>query len=170
MKDGHLGIWAGEVWVTFHHAAFMIGDRLAIPHRAAQAHLRKLCASGEIRTIATTSDDIDETPEHVPPSQWRVVGAVDACWEVGVSESDLWGWLERQPTQPTGGKQSRIARLLAEMFPTGVPSRADYPREPLRAELLRRDPTLSPLDLKTLQRAIEARNRLVGNTRNASAS
>src|SRR6516162_3534428 len=38
------------------------------------------------------------------------------------------------PTQPTaGGKQSRLVRLLGEMFPEGVPNRADYPREPLRA-------------------------------------
>jgi hypothetical protein len=91
--------------------------------------------------------------------------------DVGVSRTDFDYWLNQQPTRPTaGGKQSRLARLLAEMFPAGVPARADCPREPLRATLLKRDPSLTPLDLKTLKTAIEAYNRQLGNARNTSVS
>ena len=169
--QGYVGSWEGEEWVYFHWAANNIGDKLAITPGAAQARLRKLCASGEIRTLMSWEH---EEPETISPSQWRdedvdlIVGPSD--FTVAVSRSDLRRWLDQQPTQAAGGKQSRVARLLAEMFPDGVPTRADRPREPLRAELIKRDPSLQPLDLKTLKTAIEMYNRQVGNTRNASVS
>jgi hypothetical protein len=170
---GFLGIWDGEIWVYFHWAADEIANKLAIPPGPAQAHLRKLCASGEIRAIVSEIA-AQEEPERIPPTEWRsedVDHTVPHDHCIAVSESDLYGWLERQPTQPTaGGKQSRLSRLLSEMFPAGVPARADCPREPLRAELLERDPSLKPLDLKTLKTAIEAYNRQLGNARNASVS
>jgi hypothetical protein len=82
-----------------------------------------------------------------------------------VSNIDFYNWLDQhQPV--SGGKQSRIARLLAELFPTGVPHRGDCPREPLKAQLIARDPSLNPLDLKTLKTAIDAYNRQLGNARN----
>jgi hypothetical protein len=56
------------------------------------------------------------------------------------------------------------------MFPAGVPNRADCPRWPLRATLLKRDASLKPLDLKTLKTAIDAFNRQLGNARNTSVS
>jgi hypothetical protein len=37
------------------------------------------------------------------------------------------------------------------MYPAGVPDRADCPRWPLRAALVKRDASLKPLDLKTLK-------------------
>jgi len=157
----------GERWFCFDRASVELGDKFAIPPSAARAQLRKLCASGEIRAVGT--DDYDgPTPEPIPPSQWPDDDLPRG--EVWVSNIDFYGWLERQPTRPTGGKQSRLSRLLAEMFPTGVPARADCPREPLRASLLKRDPSLKPLDLKTLKTAIEAYNRQLGNARNTSVS
>jgi len=171
MKDGYVGHWQGEAWVYFHWAASQIGDKLAISPGPAQAQLRKLCASGEIRAIASVDD---EEPEPIPPSRWSDKD-ITALWGhdyvVAISGNDLRNWLNQQPTQSTaGGKQSRLIRLLAEMFPTGVPDRADCPREPLKAELLKRDPSLKPLDLKTLKTAIETCNRVVGNARNTSVS
>ena len=157
----------GERWFDFDRAANELADRLAIPPSAAQAQLRKLCAMGEVRTVGT--DDAAEEPKPIPPSEWA--GADLPRYEVLVSNIDFYVWLSRQPSQPTaGGKQSRLVRLLAEMFPAGVPNRADCPREPLKAELLKRDPSLKPLDLKTLKTAIETCNRVVGNARNASVS
>jgi hypothetical protein len=172
MKDGFVGYWDDEEWVHFHWAANEIGNKLAIPRRSAQAHLRKLCASGEIRAISSDERDFLEKPEPIPPSRWRDED-IAAAWGllVAVSGNDLRNWLSHQSATPTaGGKQSRLIRLLAEMFPAGVPNRADCPREPLKAELLKRDPSLKPLDLKTLKTAIETCNRVVGNARNASVS
>ena len=124
------------------------------------------------------STGIDEAPpEPIKPSDWtqREVDLecdADGCkYFVDVDENDFRYWLNQQLTHPTaGGKQSRLVRLLAEMFPAGVPNRADCPREPLKAELLKRDPSLKPLDLKTLKTAIETCNRVVGNARNTSVS
>jgi len=155
----------GERWLNFDRAINELADKLAIPPSAAQAQLCKLCASGQIRTVGT---DGNEELKPIPPSQWR---DEDEPAIISVSNIDFYNWLNRQPTHPTaGGKQSRLVRLLAEMFPAGVPNRADCPREPLKAELLKRDPSLKPLDLKTLKTAIETCNRVVGNARNASVS
>src|SRR6516165_7028969 len=84
-----------------------------------------------------------------------------------VEKDDCKRWLhklkpEAEPVT-AGGKQSRIIRLLKEMFPTGVPSRNDCPRQPLTAELIKRDGSLSPLDPKTLKTAIDAYNRQQGS-------
>ena len=171
MKDGYVGYWDREEWVYFHWAASEISDKLAIPSRSAKAHLRKLCASGEIRAISSAESDLLEEPEPIPPSRWRDED-IAASWRllIAVSRNDLRNWLSHQSTSAAGGKQSRITRLLAEMYPRGVPTRADCPREGLRATLVRRDPSLKPLDLKTLKTAIDAFNRQLGNTRNESVS
>jgi hypothetical protein len=154
--------------IDFDRAAEKIANKFAIPPAAAKARLRKLCASGEIRSVGT--NDPDEMPKRIRPRQWRDEDIDLIILEVLVSDSDVLSWLNQQPTQAAGGKQSRIARLLAEMFPTGVPNRADCPRWPLRAALIKRDHSLKPLDLKTLKTAIETYNRQLGNARNASVS
>jgi hypothetical protein len=172
MMDGFVGYWDGQEWVYFHWAANEIGDKLAISPGSAQARLRELCASGEIRAISSDEIDFLDEPEPIPPSRWRDED-VAASWRllVAVSRDDLRSWLSHQSAPSTaGGKQSRLVRLLAEMFPAGVPNRADCPREPLKAELIKRDPSLKPLDLKTLKTAIETCNRVLGNARNASVS
>jgi hypothetical protein len=128
----HVGFWEGEQYVHFHWAANKIGDKLAIPPSAAQSRLRRLCASGEIRTLMTWEN---EEPETIPPTYWLdkdVDLIAPDLVTVAVNASDLDNWLNQQPAQAAGGKQSRIARLLAEMFPAGVPHRADCPRERLK--------------------------------------
>ena len=143
--------------------------------------LRVACASGDVRSQRqpyNPATGIDEgPPEPIKPSDWTrdqldLVRDADGCeYFVDVDEDDFRYWLNRQSTQPTaGGKQSRLVRLLAEMFPAGVPNRADCPREPLKAELIKRDASLKPLDLKTLKTAIETCNRVLGNARNTSVS
>jgi hypothetical protein len=156
----------GERWLDFDRAVNELADKLVIHPSAAQAQLCKLCASGRIRAVGGDGND---APTLIPPSEW----AEDdfPALEIMVSNIDFYSWLDRQSTQPTaGGKQSRLVRLLAEMFPAGVPNRADCPRLALKADLLKRDPSLQPLDLKTLKTAIETCNRVVGNARNASVS
>ena len=171
MMDGFVGYWDGQEWVYFHWAANEIGDKLAISPGSAQARLRELCASGEIRAISSDEIDFLDEPEPIPPSRWRDED-IAASWRllIAVSRNDLRNWLSHQSTSAAGGKQSRITRLLAEMYPRGVPTRADCPREGLRATLVRRDPSLKPLDLKTLKTAIDAFNRQLGNTWNVSVS
>jgi hypothetical protein len=157
----------GERWLIWDRAIVELGDKLALPPSAAHAQLHKLCATGQVRAIGT--DDKIEEPAPIPPSQWPDDDEVPKV-EVLVSNIDFYNWLGRQLSTAAGGKQSRIAKLLGELYPTGVPNRADCPREPLRAALLKRDPSLQPLDLKTLRTAIEAHNRRLGNAGNASGS
>jgi hypothetical protein len=57
-----------------------------------------------------------------------------------------------------GGKQARIMRYLARRFPNGVPEPSLQPRNLLRDEVLRGDPTLRRLDEATLKKAIDAYN------------
>jgi hypothetical protein len=133
-------------WLSFRLAAEEVERKFGLTWGAAQRQVLDLCESGAVGW------------------RQRYPGGPD------VSRDDLRRWLEGQLTREVGGKQSRIIRLLAKMFPTGVPKRADCPREPLRAELLKRDPSLTPLNLKTLQTAIDAYNRQLGNARNASVS
>jgi hypothetical protein len=157
----------GERWLEIDRAVIELADKFAISPNAAEAQLHKLCASGEIRAVGTDNPN-EERAKPIPPSEWRDDDL--PVRDILVSNIDFYNWLNRQPTHPAGGKQSRIVKLLSEMFPTGVPNRADCPREPLRASLLKRDPSLKPLDLKTLKSAIDAFNRQLGNARNASVS
>jgi hypothetical protein len=173
--------------ITFHTAAYAIERRLGVPGGVAMRMLREACASGDIRSEQHDPRHEDEPrTETIKPNEWAK-DQIDIEWErqrneaqgpsvfrpvvepvmVLVDGEDFRHWLnklaplEAQPT--VGGKQSRIIRLLTEMYPTGVPDRSDCPRQPLKAELLRRDPSLNPLNLKTLQRAIDSYNRQLGN-------
>ena len=66
---------------------------------------------------------------------------------------------DKQPEKPKAvGKRPRILRHLAVMYPKGVPDPGLCPRIVLRADLLKRDPGLAPLDETTLKSAIEAYN------------
>jgi hypothetical protein len=168
-----------EDWLPFHSAVREIKRCLRMSPGAAQAKLRELCASGSVRSQKEPYSFVARQPQGegppvlIEPSEWRqreidLMTDSDGCkYWVDVSKTDLEHWLS-QPT--SGGKQSRVSRLLAEMFPDGVPNRADCPREPLKAELVKRDPSLKPLDLKTLKTAIDTYNRQLGNARNTSVS
>jgi hypothetical protein len=99
-EDGFLGFYFGEeAWLSFHSAAGAVSDKLAIPLGPAQAHLRRLCASGEVRAVVSEGDN---EPELIPPSRWRSedVDLNYALDRVGVSQSDLNHWLDQQKPPP----------------------------------------------------------------------
>jgi hypothetical protein len=137
--------------------------------------LRQACASGDVRSRrqpCNPATGIDEGPhEPVKPSDWTR-GEVDLEFDadgcgyfVDVDEDDFRYWLGT-PTQGKSvrGKQPRIIALLKTMFPNKpVPDPAFYSRDRLRAELLKEDDTLDPLDLATLRKAIKNYNRSIGN-------
>ena len=107
------------VWLGYQIAAEEVERRLGVSWGLARKTLLEACDSGVIETKTTYTGQ--------GPSVFDV---------------DFYQWLDQQLTKPAGGKQPRIARLLAVMFPNmRVPSRAHRPREGLRAELVRRDPT-----------------------------
>jgi hypothetical protein len=58
----------------------------------------------------------------------------------------------------SGGKQSRILKLLSKHFPHGVPEPGLCPRHTLKSDILKWDPSLAPLDEATLKKAIERYN------------
>jgi hypothetical protein len=81
-------------------------------------------------------------------------------------DADLRRWLVRP--KPRTGKRPRIIAYLGEMFPnTRVPEPADYQRKALKADLLQRDRSLSPLDEETLKAAIDEYNRSIRNDPNS---
>jgi hypothetical protein len=176
--------WNDEYWADFYMAADNIAAMLDISVGLAQAKLRHLCALGEVRALEADADlgaVAEDLPTRIPPSRWRTedvdfigqAGAEDhpAFKGVVVSDDDVRYWLDRQQPEPpaspqpdAGGKQSRIHRQLAELFPNGVPRREDYPRQPLIAELIKRDGSLgSSLSLATLRTAIATYNRQLAN-------
>jgi hypothetical protein len=59
---------------------------------------------------------------------------------------------------PSRGKQPRIAEYLRDHFPAGVPGPGSCPRHILKADLLKWDPDLKPLDEGTLKKAIDTYN------------
>jgi len=56
------------------------------------------------------------------------------------------------------GKQPRILKYLSTHFSDGVPEPGLCPRQKLKADILKWDPSLSPLDEATLKTAIEKHN------------
>jgi hypothetical protein len=126
---------------------------------------------------------IPVAPERIKPSQW-LKDELDLAWRpydpggheeddrecggcvVEVSVHDFLYWLAKQPKPQTKatpepsekGKRPKIKRLLAEMYPNGVPDPAHCPRKTLKADLLKRDKSLDPLDEATLKAAIEEYN------------
>jgi hypothetical protein len=69
--------------------------------------------------------------------------------------ANLLGWIKRKIEV---GKVPLIKKHLADLYPNGVPDPAFLHRDILRADLLKRDPTLDPLDYKTLRKAIRQHN------------
>jgi hypothetical protein len=60
------------------------------------------------------------------------------------------------------GKQPRIIKYLAERFPNGVPKPPLQPRNILKDDVLRGDPTLRCLDEAALKKAIDTYNASLG--------
>jgi hypothetical protein len=160
-----------EPWFDFHAAVQEMQQRLVMSRGGAQAELRQLCASGQVRsrkqpyTIVNCEPQPEGPEERIEPSEWRsreidLMTDTDGCsYFVDVSKEDFRHWLAQQETKSQGGKQSRITAALAKHFSgSPVPDRGQCPRQALKADLLKLDPTLKPLDLKTLKTAIDAYN------------
>jgi hypothetical protein len=163
-------------WLTFYTGAREIEQRLGVNQPEAQAKLRRACVEQKIRSMKAPYELIHNLREVLPfefwtrvaPSEWgeREVDYdgpdADGCAiKVMINETDLRDWLNKQQPEPAKkavGKQPRIKRLLALMYPTGVPDPGFYSRTALKADLLKRDPSLAPLDEATLKSAIEAYN------------
>jgi hypothetical protein len=88
-------------WLSFQLAAEEVERRLGVTWGAAQRQVIDLCESGTV--------------------EWRNSPGGGP----NIDHDDLWRWLEGKLTRKVGGKQSRIIRQLKELFPNGVPSRAD---------------------------------------------
>jgi hypothetical protein len=119
------------VWLSFTLAAEQVERELGMTWGAAQKALLEACNSNAVK------------------SQRANVGGPD-IWQ-----EDLLTWLNSKLNPPVG-KQPRIIELLGKLYPEGVP--AHRKRHAVKAELLKLDADLWPLDLKTLKTAIDRYN------------
>jgi hypothetical protein len=164
-------------WLNFHYAVMEIKAKLGLSIGKAQSILRQLCGSGEVRSqkqpyITAVRWELQEEgpPERIEPGEWRsreidlMTDDLGCRYLVDVSKSDLEYWLHQQRGKPELGKQALVMKYLAEKFPgqQRVPDPAHCQRKDLLAELRKRDPVLRQLDIKTLGRAIDKYNRLLG--------
>src|SRR5262249_11329652 len=82
--------------------------------------------------------------------------------DIEINADDLRHWLKHHSAvarKSRALKRPRVITLLGQMFPDGrVPEPAYCPRKALRADLLKLDPALSPLDDQTLKDSIEEYN------------
>jgi hypothetical protein len=148
--------WNGEEWILFSDAAADESSLMA-PGEQEQI-LRKLCAKGEVRAVCCYEDG----PKFIAPRESSKGFDSELVY---LSVNDLMRWVFRD--RPEAGKQPRIKAHLAKLFPPekypeGVPDHAHCPRKTLKADLLKLDPGLSPLDEATLKSAIDAYNSSLG--------
>jgi hypothetical protein len=120
-------------WLSFNLAAEEVERRQGVTWGEAQKTVVDWCESGALRW------------ENVP------IGGPNISW------NDLQRCLRRKSVT-LAGKQPRIIAQLEKMFPDGVPDPALCPRHALKADLLKADKSLAPLDPDTLKRAIDAYN------------
>jgi hypothetical protein len=153
-----------EEWISFFEATEELRRLLSISRGAAERTLRELCSDGTVRALLLrygADGEVVEAPELVKPSEW-VRDQVDLTTMpeegIEVSKDDLNHWLPKWRPE-TVGKRPRIMKQLSELHPRGVPDPGLAPRKTLKADLLRRDPTLTPLDEATLKAAIEEYNK-----------
>lgn len=171
-----------QSWVSLVDAVRALRDvRGGVSDGAACAMLERACAS-DVRSRKRPWPETDEPPEPIYDQWSPPISKVDWCgasidlehsWlilaggeivrgEIEIEADDLRYWLKSQRAAPNKqkalGKRPRVIKLLAEMFSGGVPDPGDCPRKGLRAELLKCDPSLEPLDEETLKRSIEEFN------------
>ena len=130
-----------------------------------------------------TQDHLDFTADD-PDDESKAVSTF-----IALSEADLWHWIagvveteggpvllpERKatvdaPVKRAVGKVPRIKAWLAKEFPDGVPEPADCPRQEMVTRLLKADPGLRSVDLKTLRTAIREYNSAVFLTKAPQSS
>jgi hypothetical protein len=164
-------------WLTFYTGAREIEQQRGVNQAEAQAKLRLACAEQKIRSMKAPYEELNHNLRQVLPFEfWTRVAPRerrerevdydgpddDGCpIEVMINETEFLDWLNKQQPEPAKkavGKQPRIICLLALLYPKSVPDPGLCPRIVLRADLLRRDPSLAPLDEGTLKSAIEAYN------------
>jgi hypothetical protein len=146
--------------------------------------LREQCASGNIRSIRHSGEP-DDGVVLLKPSEWTTDPYLDFQAEyviggyaddepadafpgpftyIDVSEDDVVYWIILAkpklslPPSTRQGKVPRIKALLAKLYPNGVPDPAFANRKELQGRLVKADPTLTPLDHKTLKAAIDEYN------------
>lgn len=154
----------------FYSASEEIERRFDLSVGAAEKMLREACASEGVRSYKEPYsmegfEPRGEGPRvEIVPSEWRATEidmATDAngCrYWVYVSEADFRYWLKPKATKQRTGKVPRIILHLAQLYPGGVPVAGEAPRTIMKADLLRRDPTLAPLDEATLKAAVDEYN------------
>src|SRR6478672_5369618 len=121
-----------KAWIGYTLAVEEVERRLGLSWGAAQKALLEACERGELRWRNTPGGGPD------------------------IGDPDLFDWLEAKRSHPPSFKQSRILKLLAGMFSNHrVPAPELCPRKTLRADLLKLDPLLKPLDEATLKSAID---------------
>ena len=97
-----------EPWLSFYLAAQEIEEQLGLSRGAAQAQLREVCATGEVRSqkqpyTMVSFQPVKEGPcERIKPSEWRLdeidlmIDAAGCAYFVDVSERDFLFWLKQQ--------------------------------------------------------------------------
>ena len=127
-------------WLGFRYAAEIVERTLGCSWGAAQKELLDACEAGEM----LWQGQLGEGPS--------------------VADVDFYRWLELKTKKDKGGKQPRINAALERVFKgSPIPDPKNCPRHILRADLLKLDPTLDPLDLGTLKTAIDDYNRSIRN-------
>jgi hypothetical protein len=170
-------------WLNLVDAVRAVRDARGVSDGAACTLLRQACESGVVRSRKRPwPEQPDEPPEPIydhwslpiPIPDWHgasidlshgwliPAGGEIMRGDIEINADDLRYWLKSQRAAPNKqkafGKRPRVIKQLAEMFPGGVPDPGDCPRKDLRAELLKRDPSLKPLDDETLKSSIEEFN------------
>jgi hypothetical protein len=170
-------------WLYLAGAVRAVRDARGVSDGAACTLLCQACESGVVRSRKRPwPEQPDEPPEPIydhwsppiPIEDWYgasidlehgwliLAGGEIMRGDIEINADDLRYWLKSQRAAPNKqkafGKRPRVIKQLAEMFPGGVPDPGDCPRKDLRAELLKRDPSLKPLDEETLKRSIEEFN------------
>jgi len=164
-------------WLPFYYAVSEIKRELRVSSGKAKVILRQLCSTGEIHSqkrpyLIVNWQQQWQTPEPEPiePREWRdhqidmMTDSNGLSYSVDVEKSDFKYWLDRN--KPIGkqqkgavGKVPRILKLLVEIFKgEPVPDPAFCRRDDLRADLLKRAPSLNPLNKTTLKTAIDTYN------------
>ena len=164
-------------WLSLVNAVREVRDARQVSDGVAIRFLCQACETGVIQSRQRLwADEEDEDPPNywmgISPLFWH--GAtidLEHHWlvlasgkpmraVVEINAADLRSCLKSNgaPNKQNVGKGPRIIKLLAEMFPGGVPGPGDYPRKVLRADLLKLDPSLKPLDEATLKKRIEEFN------------
>jgi hypothetical protein len=137
-------------WITFYEAARDIHERIGGSLAEAQMKLRRACGGELIRTRKAPYDEQHQLPfdfwTRVAPREWRKREVdydgpnADGCKMVPmIHEDDFRQWLDKiiaaVPPLPGGPvkrakpKRELAKRVIADLFPQGVPTR-EVPSDP----------------------------------------